>query len=100
MLSLSGLLNPNDLRKAGICFDIVAQYPGDLIYTAPGTYHQVVNAGVNFAVAINCDGPEYTSLEEYKSQLRTCGYKWCDAKAKGKPCGDTALTEQDFFQKE
>ncbi|KAF2241461.1 transcription factor jumonji, partial [Trematosphaeria pertusa] len=47
------LLAPSWLRQRRIPFSVVRQYPGEMIVTFQDAYHQVMNCGPNFAVAIN-----------------------------------------------
>jgi hypothetical protein len=41
------------LRKWGIAFQVVRHNPGELMFTNQNAYHQVLNYGPNFAIAIN-----------------------------------------------
>ncbi|PVH98360.1 JmjC-domain-containing protein, partial [Periconia macrospinosa] len=49
----STVLSTNLLEEWGIGYTIQVCRPGQLIFTMPGTYHQVVNMGQNVAEAIN-----------------------------------------------
>jgi hypothetical protein len=81
------LLGPEWLKARDIDFEIVRQKPGEMLVTVPGpTYHEVRNAGPNFAVAINY---EYLGASDKPE-----GYIWCQ-KGSSK-CGENALTLEDF----
>ena len=53
------LVSPAILKKAGIPYTRVVQYPGDAIITFPGSYHSGFNAGFNVAEATNFATPEW-----------------------------------------
>jgi hypothetical protein len=80
------LVSPEWLRERNIQFSIVTQYPGQMICTLPGAYHQVTNLGPNFAVAINFE------LSHWPDDPTE--YKWC--KKGARHCGRYALTKGDF----
>ena len=46
-------VDPNDLKKAGIKVITYLQKKGDVIITAPGSYHAVVNGAYNLNIATN-----------------------------------------------
>jgi hypothetical protein len=50
---LSVFLAPSVLKRLGVKYHIKACYPGELIFTTPASYHQIVNMGANMAEAIN-----------------------------------------------
>ncbi|KAF2024845.1 JmjC domain-containing histone demethylation protein 3D, partial [Setomelanomma holmii] len=50
---LSVLLAPSVLKKLGVRYHIKACYPGELVFTTPTSYHQIINMGANMAEAIN-----------------------------------------------
>ncbi|KAF2818164.1 JmjC domain-containing histone demethylation protein 3D, partial [Ophiobolus disseminans] len=50
---LSFLLAPSVLQKLGVRYHIKACYPGELVFTTPAAYHQIINLGPNMAEAIN-----------------------------------------------
>ncbi len=57
----------------GIAFELVEQRASDLIITAPGAYHQVLNAGATVAEAIHyADGAAAGRLAGYCQCSRTC----------------------------
>ncbi|KAK5676712.1 hypothetical protein LTR17_027729, partial [Elasticomyces elasticus] len=70
------LILPSFLKECDIEFQIIIQRAGQLLYTEPGAYHQVINTGCNVATAINYQA---TLMDEPD------GYVWC---VKGK-CGTT-----------
>jgi hypothetical protein len=41
------------LDQWGVKYHIKACYPGEIIFTMPGAYHQIINMGANMAEAIN-----------------------------------------------
>mmetsp|Transcript_3287 Transcript_3287/g.9342 ORF Transcript_3287/g.9342 Transcript_3287/m.9342 type:complete len:752 (-) Transcript_3287:49-2304(-) len=53
------LLSPHILKKNGIPFTMMVQYPGDAMITFPGGYHFGFNAGFNVAEATNFAVPEW-----------------------------------------
>ncbi len=53
------LVSPAILKKAGIPYTRVVQYPGDAIITFPGSYHSGFNSGFNVAEATNFATPEW-----------------------------------------
>lgn len=69
------LLSPTLLERWGIPFSIVCCRAGELIATLPGTYHQVVNVGPNYAEAVNfADSEEWTGPPE---DYRFCAVDSC-----------------------
>ena len=53
------LISPAKLKKAGIPFTRIVQYPGDAMITFPGSYHFGFNTGFNVAEATNFAVPEW-----------------------------------------
>lgn len=53
---------PSLLRELNIQYEIIPQYPGDVVYVGPGILHQVVNVGVTLAEAVNVGGPLWNSM--------------------------------------
>ena len=53
------LVSPAILKKAGIPYTTIVQYPGDAIVTFPGSYHSGFNTGFNIAEATNFAVPEW-----------------------------------------
>jgi hypothetical protein len=53
------LLSPKLLKKAGIAFTTIIQYPGEAVITFPGGYHFGFNTGFNVAEATNFGVPEW-----------------------------------------
>jgi jumonji domain-containing protein 2 len=53
------LISPQVLKKAGIPFTFMVQYPGEAMVTFPGAYHFGFNAGFNVAEATNFGVPEW-----------------------------------------
>ncbi|KAL0256820.1 hypothetical protein SLS55_007629 [Diplodia seriata] len=66
---LSTLLSPKLLDAWDIPYRIVSCAAGEMVVTFSETYHQVVNAGPNLAVAINFAESEWTGPPE--------GYRFC-----------------------
>ncbi|GME50495.1 putative transcription factor jumonji aspartyl beta-hydroxylase protein [Neofusicoccum parvum] len=66
---LDALLSPRLLEKWGIEYDIVTCRAGEMVVTLPGAYHQVLNAGPNYAQAINFAMPDWSGPPE--------GYRFC-----------------------
>ncbi len=86
----SMLLTPSALHQASIDLAVVEQGVGQLLYTEPDAYHQVLNAGCNVAMATNCQ-------EDARGDGEPRGYKWCK---KGQ-CGtknDVPLSEKHFVE--
>ena len=52
----NNLVTIDFLKRHSIEFEVVIQRPGDIIYVAPGIYHQVINFGVTYAEAVNVGG--------------------------------------------
>jgi hypothetical protein len=80
------LLSPSWLRKRAIEYSLVRQYPGQMICTLAGTYHQVKNSGKNFAVSINFE------LDQWPDE--PVDYTWCRSGARN--YGSQALTKANF----
>ncbi len=53
------LISPAILKKTGIPFTTIVQYPGDAMITFPGSYHFGFNTGFNVAEATNFAVPEW-----------------------------------------
>ncbi|KAL1629203.1 hypothetical protein SLS56_005538 [Neofusicoccum ribis] len=66
---LDALLSPRLLEKWGIEYDIVTCRASEMVVTLPGAYHQVLNAGPNYAQAINFAMPDWSGPPE--------GYRFC-----------------------
>jgi hypothetical protein len=81
---LSRHIPPALLDKWGIEYTLDYCVPGQAVVTEPGTYHQVLNLGPNYAVAINL---EYNSSPDMPLE-----YQFCD-----RLCPDKfAMTADDF----
>lgn len=52
----------NFLRESCIEFDVILQYPGDVVYIKSGAYHQVININANVAEAINYGSSEWNAF--------------------------------------
>lgn len=63
-------LSPELLDEWDIHYSIVPCAAGELIFVAPQAYHQVINAGANFAEAINLILPDEQGAPD---QYRICG---------------------------
>ncbi|KAJ8667934.1 hypothetical protein QAD02_009597 [Eretmocerus hayati] len=57
------------LKKHGIQYSTLLQYPGDCVYIAPGVFHQVINLTLNLVEAINFADGFWNKLIEH---LNTC----------------------------
>lgn len=55
---LNILVSPETLAEMDIGFDLILAGPGDMVVTAPGQYHAVLNLTTCFAIAINFALPE------------------------------------------
>jgi hypothetical protein len=61
------------LNKWGVAYELAEQRPGDLVITAPGTYHQKWNAGANLNEAINyADDAVVERLAGYRCCSKSC----------------------------
>ncbi|KAK3331080.1 hypothetical protein B0H66DRAFT_466016 [Apodospora peruviana] len=81
---LSLHIPPARLDEWGVEYTLDYCVPGQAIVTEPGTYHQVLNLGPNYAVAIN--------LEYMSSPDSPPDYRFCD-----KNCPDKfAISAEDF----
>lgn len=62
------VMTPELLDDIDVRYRVVAQLPGHIVVTLPGTYHQVINQGPNIAVAVNLrlDWPEVRNDMPYK----------------------------------
>lgn len=63
------LFAPSELRDQSIDFDIYFTKPGDLIITAPGQYHAVINFTDSYAISTNFLLPDEAHLP---LELRVC----------------------------
>ena len=66
---LSRHIPPARLDDWGIEYTLDYCVPGQAVITEPGTYHQVLNLGPNYALAINL---EYNSSPDMPSDYRFC----------------------------
>ncbi|KAL2144450.1 hypothetical protein VTI28DRAFT_9098 [Corynascus sepedonium] len=81
---LSRLIPPFKLDEWGIEYTLDYCVPGHAVVTEPGTYHQVLNLGPNYAIAIN--------LEYNSSPDMPLDYRFCD-----RHCPDKfAMSAEDF----
>ena len=81
---LSRHIPPARLDEWGIEYTLDYCVPGQAIVTEPGTYHQVLNLGPNYAIAINL---EYSSSPDMPPD-----YRFCD-----RSCPDKfAISADDF----
>ncbi|KAL2269427.1 hypothetical protein VTJ83DRAFT_1611 [Remersonia thermophila] len=81
---LSRHIPPAKLDEWGIGYTLDYCVPGQAVVTEPGTYHQVLNLGPNYAIAINL---EYESSPDMPPD-----YRFCD-----KNCPDKfAMSADDF----
>jgi hypothetical protein len=81
---LSRHIPPAKLDEWGIEYTLDYCVPGQAVVTEPGTYHQVLNLGPNYAIAINV---EYESSPDMPLD-----YRFCD-----RLCPDKfAMTADDF----
>ncbi|KAF4543007.1 Transcription factor jumonji aspartyl beta-hydroxylase protein [Lasiodiplodia theobromae] len=82
---LNALLSPKLLDEWMIPYQIVSCSAGEMIITLPGAYHQVVNAGANYAQAINFAMPDWSGPPD--------GYRFC-----GKGCAQTDPPTAEHFE--
>jgi len=81
---LSLHIPPARLDEWGVEYTLDYCVPGQAIVTEPGTYHQVLNLGPNYAIAIN--------VEYLSSPNEPVNYSFCDD-----ACPDKfAMTAEDF----
>jgi hypothetical protein len=81
---LSRHIPPAKLDEWGVEYTLDYCVPGQAVVTEPGTYHQVLNLGPNYAIAINV---EYESSPDMPLD-----YRFCD-----RLCPDKfAMTADDF----
>ncbi|KAL2258483.1 hypothetical protein VTK26DRAFT_8196 [Humicola hyalothermophila] len=73
---LSRNIPPARLDEWGIEYTLDYCVPGQAVVTEPGTYHQVLNLGPNYALAINL---EYSSSPDMPPDYRFCD-KFCPDK--------------------
>lgn len=78
------LVKPKDLKQQGIEHKVVVQEEGQLIFTAPGAYRQVLNMGKNLSVAINA--------QREGQSLVPGDYDWCQGKGR---CDGSSLSASD-----
>ncbi|KAF9641777.1 putative transcription factor jumonji aspartyl beta-hydroxylase protein [Lasiodiplodia theobromae] len=82
---MDALLSPLLLDSWGIPYDIVVCKAGQMVVTLPGTYHQVINAGPNYAQAINFAMPGWMGPPS--------GYRFC-----GKACPQSDAPTPEHFR--
>ena len=63
------LISPAKLRDWGITYHVKACHAGELIFTTPDNYHQVINPGSCLAQSVNFEIPS--------SEAMPNGYIWC-----------------------
>ena len=63
------LVSPHRLKKAGIQYTRMVQYPGEAMITFPASYHFGFNTGFNIAEATNFAVPEWVA---YGKQANVC----------------------------
>ena len=81
---LSRHIPPAKLDEWGVEYTLDYCVPGQAVVTEPGTYHQVLNLGPNYAIAIN--------LEYNSSPDMPLNYRFCD-----RHCPDKfAMSADDF----
>ncbi len=81
---LSRHIPPSKLDEWGVEYTLDYCVPGQAVVTEPGTYHQVLNLGPNYAIAINL---EYNSSPDMPPN-----YQFCD-----RNCPDKfAMSADDF----
>lgn len=80
------LVSPDLLERWGIIYHLVACEAGELIVTLPGTYHQVLNAGPNYAESVNfAVGLDWNVVPaDYQFCTRQC-------------CGEALTIEHELF---
>ncbi|OJD32670.1 transcription factor jumonji aspartyl beta-hydroxylase [Diplodia corticola] len=66
---MDALLSPRLLEEWKVPYHIVTCRAGEMVVTLPGAYHQVANAGPNYAQAINFAPPGWSGPPE--------GYSFC-----------------------
>lgn len=81
---MDALLSPILLDRWGIPYHIIVCKAGQMVVTLPGTYHQVVNAGPNYAQAINFAMPNWAGPPS--------GYRFC-----GEACPQTDAPTSGHF---
>lgn len=67
---MDALLSPKLLEKWEILYHIISCKAGEMVITLPGAYHQVINAGPNYAQAINFAMPDWSRPPK---SYRFCG---------------------------
>lgn len=81
------LLAPELLQKWKIPYHVATCKAGEMIITLPGTYHQVVNAGPNYAQAIN-----FAATSDWMSPPDE--YRFCTVDCQ--PDGDSPITSDEL----
>ncbi|KAK5654457.1 hypothetical protein OQA88_7368 [Cercophora sp. LCS_1] len=81
---LSLHIPPAQLDEWGIEYTLDYCVPGQAVVTEPGTYHQVLNLGPNYAIAVN--------VEYLSSPDEPINYTFCDDLCPDK----TAISAEDF----
>ncbi|KAA8611965.1 JmjC domain-containing histone demethylation protein 3D [Pyrenophora tritici-repentis] len=71
---LSVLVAPSVLKSLGVKYHIKACYPGELIFTTPAAYHQIINMGANLAEAVNFMD---RNISPYPQNYNFCTSKIC-----------------------
>lgn len=66
-------VTPSYLKKVGVAYDSLVQYPGDIVYVKPGVFHQVLNLNANFAEAINFGSDLWNVMAK---NIVSCGCKY------------------------
>lgn len=85
---LNLILETSWFDKRGIDYEVVHQRLGDVVVTFEGPlYHEVINIGSNFAIAINWEQPG--------SPDDPVDYKWCQRGAR--KCGKDVLLRENFL---
>ncbi|KAH9903865.1 hypothetical protein F4778DRAFT_102487 [Xylariomycetidae sp. FL2044] len=67
------LISPARLRAEKIKFDILVAGPGDMVITAPGQYHAVINLTNCFAIATNFLLPGEPAIPATLAVCQNCG---------------------------
>lgn len=85
------LLSPRLLDQWRIPYHLVCCRAGEMVVTLPGTYHQVINVGSNYAEAIN-----FAASSDYVRPPDS--YRFCTADCMGE--GEKPLTLEHFLVQE
>jgi hypothetical protein len=67
---------PQILRENRIPFHCIKQEKGEYVIIFPGAYHMVVNAGQNFAEAINYCSAQWAKISTPKEECRCPGSEY------------------------